>query len=687
MNYQIVHSVAGRLRIRVPRLARDEELASKLTWLVESLTEVTGVRINAAAMSLVITYCPDGISDEVMQSRVITCLAKADQVEPANFPNPALKDTETGQETAESEVTELEPEVNHWQDLGMPLLSLGVALAAAPLELPALVVVAAIAGAAMPWFRRARDSLVNHGKPNIDLLDSLWMSLQTLQGNYAAPALKTCMVEARRSLRGTTAASREQEAQELLHWFEQQIWVEREGQSLYIAINAIQSGDRLRLKTGDRIPVDGWVLEGTALLDERHFAENSFPVVCTEGQAVYATTRLLEGELYILAERAGFNSRMGLVAQLIQQMPVHDTQIGVKQAQFLEAVIYPTILFGGAMFALTGNFGAAVSPFQLDFGSGVPISVHTTLLSALTYAAQHGIYIRSARVLELLTEVDVVVFDQSSLVVSAGGTDCLRWGSDAAIAELHRQKLETFWVSSASLSICESLGNQMGITADCIMAGATLEDAAELVSALRHQGKTVAFVGDSRNQAARSEASVSISFATDQEMAQIAADVVLLDDNLEGLHQAIAIARRAMEVVYQNTAIIVLPNLLIQIGGGMMLGVNPVINVITNNSSAFVAEFVHGARPLFDRYTPAPVKLRSQPSRPQLSEGMAALFPTHPLSSLKQIDLAKRLGVAYQALTARRLKPEFTRWTQDQDPEGKAWRYDSQSRLFYALEI
>jgi hypothetical protein len=226
----------------------------------------------------------------------------------------------------------------------------------------------------------------------------------------------------------------------------------------------------------------------------------------------------------------------------------------------------------------------------------------------------------------------------------------------------------------------------MGIVADWITAEAASGDAGKLVSALCHQGKTVAFVGDSHDEVARSEASVSIAFATDQEMAQIAADVVLLDDSLEGLHQAIAIARRALEVVYQNTAIIVVPNLLIQIGGGMILGVNPVINVITNNSSAFVAEFVHGARPLFDKYTPAPVKLRSQPTRPQLSQGSTSLFPTHALSSLKQIDLAKRLGVAYQALTARRLKPEFTRWTQDQDPEGRAWRYDSEARLFYALE-
>ncbi len=93
------------------------------------------------------------------------------------------------------------------------------------------------------------------------------------------------------------------------------------------------------------------------------------------------------------------------------------------------------------------------------------------------------------------------------------------------------------------------------------------------------------------------------------------ADVILMHEDLQGVIEAIAIAKRAMQVVYENTAIIVLPNLLIQIGGGMILGVNPVINVITNNSSAMIAEFVHGTRPLFDHRTPSPVKLRSRQAK------------------------------------------------------------------------
>ena len=710
MNYQVVHSIAGRLRIRIPRLQWDPEFASTLTWLIESLPNVASVRINPAASSLVVVH--NCLSSTALCTEVETCIYKvtrpsvssqvghhltdsvvsADSV--VSLPSdPLVVDATDRQELAQpvmavttSESTpeiDLEPEVNHWQDLRMPVLSLGVALLAAPLEIPTVLVGVAIAGAALPWFMRAADSLVNHHQPNIDLLDSLWMSLQTVQGNYAAPALKTCLVEVRRSLRGTTAEIREQEALELLTWFEQPIRVDREGQVIYVSGNKIQAGDLIQVQAGERIPADGWVLQGTALVDEHPLSADSSLVLCNPGQEVYAATRVTQGQLSILAQRGGVNSRMGLAAHLIQLMPVHDTQLGVHQAELVRAVIFPTIAFGGAMFALTGNFGAAVSPFQFDFGSGVPISVHTTLLSALTYAARCGIYIRSARVLESLSQVDAVVLDQAGIQSAAPtGEGRLGEGSASPIAALSQQGVAVYWTTPDPLPLASQQATELGIPLDRTWANATTEQTTHLVSALRHHGKTVAVVGSSASSTILAQANLSISVSTDQPVSQVVADVVLLGDALESLVYAITIAKRAMAVVYQNTAIVVVPNLLIQIVGGMMVGVNPIVNVMINNGSAFVAEFIQGTRPLFDQ--PPPDTLRPHPSRPALPEILPPRLPL-PERSLKQRELAKRLQVTSQALTSQRSKPQFPHWTQRQDPEGQAWQYDATTQLFYGV--
>lgn len=564
MNYQIVHNIAGRLRLRIPQLAHDAGFASRLGGFFESLAGVTQVRVNPAASSIVIQYQPS--IGAIVESAIHTCICKAHGVEPDEAP-PSI---------------ETDPEVNHWQDLGLPVLSLGAALLAAPLELPAIVVGGAIAGAALPWVVRATDSIVNRKQPNIDLLDSLWMGLQTMQGQYAAPALKTVMVETRRALRGTVAEQREKQAKEILEWFDREILVDRDGQHQWIAAKAVQEGDRISVTAGERIPVDGWIVEGTALLDEA-LTEQRSPIVCAEGHAVYASAKVLTGEITVVAQHAGINTRVGKVAELVLSAPVHDTELGVHQAELVTNAIVPTIFFGGAMFALTGSFGAAVSPFQFDFGSGIPISVHTTLLSALTYAARHGIYIRSARTLELLSKVDAIVLDHAELID--------RTELETTIATLEQQGITLYWIHDDSLNeqTCHS------------------DRATHLISGLQHHGRTVAVVGSSGAE----QANISIGFEDPTSIA----DVILMHEDLRGVIEAIAIAKRAMQVVYENTAIIVLPNLLIQIGGGMILGINPVFNVLTNNGSAIIAEFVHGTRPLFDHRTPTPVKQRSRTSK------------------------------------------------------------------------
>ena len=615
MNYQLVHIIVGRLRIRIPQLAWDEEFAHKLNGLVELLTFITSVRINPAASSLIVTYDPEQILDFMVQDLICGCISQA-LIGESTAIAPIVLTTEVA-ETAEER--ELEPQVNRWQDLGLPCLSLGVALLAAPLELPVLVVTAALAGAALPWFMRATNSLVNHRQPSTDLLDSLWMTLQTLQGQYTAPALKTCLVEVRRTLRGTVSDERQEQALEMLTWLEKEYWIERDGQTRRIAANAIQSGDRVILHPGEQIPVDGWILAGIGWIDEWSLTGVSQPVICSEGEAVYASTCLVDGKVCILAERTGIHTRAGIVAQHLQSAPVHDTQIAIHQAEFVRAAIVPTIMTGGAIFALTGNLGAAISPFQLDFGSGIPISVHSTLLLALTEAARHGIYIRSARILELLAQIDVVVFDQTQLMAQSEQSMESIWQmSDEAIAALQHHRITPYWVTGNSWKETQESASNLGIQPDHVWAEVVPEQVSTLITALRHQGKVVAYIGGGEFSDVL-QASVMISFDPAGDDPSERADVVLLNGDLQGLSYAIAIAKRAMEVVYQNTAMIVLPNLLVQIGGGILLGMHPVVNVITNNSSALVAEFIHGMKPLFD-CPPASAQKRSRRLLKQLPE-------------------------------------------------------------------
>ncbi len=659
MSYQVVHSTFGRYRIRIPQIADDTDFASKLQALVESLPFVTEVRINAAASCLIVCYQDDGVSSKMALEKFVSCIQAVSSVEvPFDESLPG---------------EDLKPEVNEWKDLGFPALSLSLALLAAPLELPPLIVVLAIASAAMPWFNRATDSIVNHRQPNIDLLDSAWMTMQTVQGQYVAPALKTTLVEIRRTLRGNTTRTREQQSLDLLNQLDQHVWVELdEQQEQRIPVHQLQVGDRVIVRSGEMILVDGLVLYGYGLIDSQNLTGNSTPIVCSQGQEVYASCVLLEGQICVLVKRTGINTRAGLAAVLADLAPVHDTKIGAYQAEFVKNAIVPTLLLGGTIYLVTGSVGAAISPYQFDFGSGIPISISTTVLQALTFAVQHGVYIRSGRILEALAEINAIVFDMDVLTIDHPEIV-------EAIAILRRQNIEIYLTSSASWAMTLDVAHYLGIHPDHVCAEARVNQKTNLVQGLRHQGKTVGFVGEEGDDIVRlAHANVSISFATTSEIHYTEADVIILEDDLRGVTHAIAIAKRAMEMIYENTATIVIPNLFMQIGGGMLLGVNPIYNVVVNNGTAFIAEFLNNSRPLFDTNTLPPLRSSSQKTVQEKIEE----YTSSNGKMLKPNELAKRLGVSSQSLTYKRLKPEFQTWTQAKDPEGIAWDFDPMSKCY-----
>lgn len=110
--------------------------------------------------------------------------------------------------------------------------------------------------------------------------------------------------------------------------------------------------------------------------------------------------------------------------------------------------------------------------------------------------------------------------------------------------------------------VARAVAKDLGIAPEHIYAEAFPEKKVEVVRALHDSGKVVAFCGDGINDsAALAYADVSISFAGATDIARETADVVLMEDDLRGLTLAIRIAKQAMEIVWQNTAIVAIPNI------------------------------------------------------------------------------------------------------------------------------
>jgi len=705
ISYHIVHETPGRIRFRIPLVAKDAEYAENLAGLAASDGKITNIRINRDAGSVAVYYATDGISLAEMKSHF------QHLIQLANDPSVPIK--LTSQSTQQS----AEEESNPWSNLTLPVTTAALALLSGPigLPIPPIVTGGVIAIATLPVAQRALESILTEKRLNIDFLDLAAITITTLQGQFINPAIMLILIELGEAIREQTARYSKKQTLDLLDSLKQFVWVERNGEKLEISIQNVKKGDVVIVYPGDQIPVDGQILRGKALIDEQKLTGESMPVMRNEGQTVYTSTLVREGQLYILAEHIGSETRAGQIIKVMQDAPVHDTRIENYAAKIADQAVVPTLLLSGIIFGFTGNLGRAASILTIDFATGIRVSVPTTVLAALTYAARRGILIRSGRALEKLASVDAVVFDKTGtltkgeptvvnvetanesisrlqvLELAAAAEQRLthpvavavvryaeekdarilprgEWnyeiglgvraeidgqnvlvGSDrflqqeginidivdrkyphlksgscsliyvasngefqGVIAYRDPLRLESCDVITALRTAAEMdihiltgdnkrtakvVANELGIAPENTHAEAFPETKVAVVKSLHEEGKTVAFVGDGINDSpALAYADVSVSFGDGSDVARETADVVLMENNLRGLPEAIAIARQALELIHQNTAIVAVPNLSALVLA-VLFGIPPLAATLVNNGSAIVAG-LNGLRPL-----------------------------------------------------------------------------------------
>ena len=398
VTYSVVHTTPGRLRFRVPRLRYDADYAKRLEVLLAADKLVKNVRVKPAAMSVAVTY-KSGISDAKMRSHLHDLIQAASVVV-------VLKSSTSSAET-EKETS--------WPGLQLSAVATTLAVLGGPLGLPIppLIVALPIAIATLPVVQRAWEGITVERKLNIDFLDLMAIAITTFQGQFLTPSLMLSLIEVGENIRDRTARSSAQQTLDLLSSLGQFVWVERDGEKLQIPIQDVQRGDTVIVYPGEQVPVDGSILRGKALLDEQKLTGESMPVLKKKGQPVFASTLVREGRIYILTERVGNDTRAGQSIKLMQEAPVHDTRMENYATKFAQKAVVPTLLLGGAVFVASRNPARAASVLTLDFATGIRVSVPTTVLAALTYAARRGILIRSGRALEQLAEVDTIVFDKT----------------------------------------------------------------------------------------------------------------------------------------------------------------------------------------------------------------------------------------------------------------------------------
>jgi Cu2+-exporting ATPase len=402
MEFEVRHSIPGRVRLKSPVLNTPSRLADAVADWFAGQEWVVSVRVNHGASSLVLKYDRARPGPLVNALQLLAGFSRDDLWKVVERPRaPPLA---AGGRIAYAPPPRRSP-------LTLPTLSLALAFWPGPVSVTINTPLMLYCG--LPIFRRAFRVIRRERRLNIDFLDTLAIGASILQGNMLAGGVITWLIRFGDWIRDLTAAGAKRAATELLDFQTKRAWVEREGMIQAVPASDLAIGDLVVAYPGEMIPVDGEIIDGAALIDQKTITGESLPVSRGTGEAVFAATIVGQGQLKVRATRVGAQTTAGQIAHLVDSAPIGDTRMQNHAEKFADQLVLPTLGLAVGSAALTADFNRFLSLVIVDYGTGIRVAAPTTVLASMTQAARSGIIIKSGGHMEKLAEVDTVVFDKT----------------------------------------------------------------------------------------------------------------------------------------------------------------------------------------------------------------------------------------------------------------------------------
>jgi heavy metal translocating P-type ATPase len=407
MELTIRHFIPGRIRLHIPALCRRRSLAeASLAWL-RGRNGIRSARINYDCACLVVEY---DVTEEALLRAVIGRLRVMSLGDLRNLVAPSQAAGEVPEAAVPSRLDATQSLLRR-VPLTLPTLSLALAFSANPvvraINLPLML------WNAYPIALRAWRVWRREGRLNVDFLDTLAVAASLAQGNPMAGALVTWLIKLGDWIRDLTAAGSRRAIRELLEFQAKTAYVVRDGVVVSIPADELKVGDDVVVYPGAMIPVDGDIVSGRALIDQKTITGEGLPVTRGTGEQAFAATVIRDGQLTIRAARVGADTTAGQIVRLVESAPIGDTRMQNHAERLADRLVVPELVLATGAAVVSADFDRFLSLVIVDYGTGIRVAAPTAVLSSMTHAARTGIIIKSGRHLERLAEIDTVVFDKT----------------------------------------------------------------------------------------------------------------------------------------------------------------------------------------------------------------------------------------------------------------------------------
>ena len=205
------------------------------------------------------------------------------------------------------------------------------------------------------------------------------------------------------------------------------------GQEVLVSVNQIAVGDRIVVRTGNMIPLDGKVLSGEAMVNQASITGESLPVRKSEDSYVYAGTVVEEGSCVIVVDKDNGSGRYDRIVKMIEESEKLKSSTEDKASHLADRLVPYSLGATALTYLITGNITKAISILMVDFSCALKLAMPISVLSAMRESSSHNISVKGGKFMEAMAAADTIIFDKTgtltyaqpkvSKVVAFGGND------------------------------------------------------------------------------------------------------------------------------------------------------------------------------------------------------------------------------------------------------------------------
>jgi Zn2+/Cd2+-exporting ATPase len=194
--------------------------------------------------------------------------------------------------------------------------------------------------------------------------------------------------------------------------------IKSDGSEEEIAASELAVGDTIRIRPGDNVAADGIILNGQGSFNQATITGESLPADKKTGDEVFAGTQNLTGVLEIKVSRAGTDTTLGRVRELI--IAAEKTKLPIQKIvdQYMGFYTPLVLVIGALVWAFTYDYNRVIAVFVVSCPCAFILATPTAMVAALSAAARLGILIKNVADIELAAKINAFVFDKTGTLTT-----------------------------------------------------------------------------------------------------------------------------------------------------------------------------------------------------------------------------------------------------------------------------